>query len=88
MNVKIMNLKFKVDREIGWNITCVNILGSCKICCHFLLLDGLFAKCTLFKCHEHIVKLSIRQKYLWIKSANLNKNIYWKVKFNRHTPII
>jgi hypothetical protein len=43
---------------------------------HFLYLYGLFAKCTLFKCHKHIVKPLIGQKYLWINIANKNKNIY------------
>jgi hypothetical protein len=43
---------------------------------HFLRLYGLFAKCTLFKCHNHIVKTSILQKYLRIKIVNLNKNMY------------
>jgi len=46
---------------------------------HFLSLYGLSAKSTLFKCHKCIVKTSIWQKYLWIKIANLNKNIYWRV---------
>jgi len=55
---------------------------------HFLSLSELFAKCTLFKWHKHIVESSIWQKYLWIKIVNLNKNIYWEVKFNKHTPII
>jgi len=53
---------------------------------HFLSLYVFFAKCTLFKCHKHIVKPSIWQQYLWIKIAKLNKNIYWGVKFNKHTP--
>jgi hypothetical protein len=45
-------------------------------------------KSILFKCHKCIIKSSIWQKNLWLKIANLNKNIYWRVKFNKHTPII
>jgi hypothetical protein len=55
---------------------------------HFLFFYRLFTKCNLFKYHKHIVKPLIWQKYLWIQIANLNKNIYWGVKFNKHTPII
>jgi hypothetical protein len=44
---------------------------------HFLSLFRLFAKCTLFKCHKCTIKSLIWQNYLWIKIANLNKNIYW-----------
>jgi hypothetical protein len=43
---------------------------------HFLQPYELSAECTLFKCHKCIVKSSIQQNYLWIKIANLNKNIY------------
>jgi hypothetical protein len=46
---------------------------------HFLSLYGFSTNCILFKCHIHIIKSSIWQKYLWIKIANLNKNIYWGV---------
>ncbi len=35
--------------------------------------------------HCKIINL---KKNLWIKIANLNKNIYCGVKFNKHTPII
>jgi len=42
---------------------------------HFLHPYGLFTKYTLFKCHKHIVKSSISQRYLWNKISNLNKNI-------------
>jgi hypothetical protein len=42
---------------------------------HFLCLYGPFAECTLFKSHKPIVKSSIWKKHLWIKIANLNKNI-------------
>jgi hypothetical protein len=55
---------------------------------HFLRPYGHFVKCILFKCYKHIIKSSIWQKYLWIKIAYLNKNIYWGVKFNKLTPII
>jgi hypothetical protein len=55
---------------------------------HFLGPYGLYVECIIFKWHKHIVKSSIWQKYLWIKIANLNKNNYYKVKINKHTPII
>jgi hypothetical protein len=54
---------------------------------HFMHLYALSIKCIIFKWHKHIIKSSISQKYLWIKIANLNKNIYRRVKFNKHTPI-
>jgi hypothetical protein len=43
---------------------------------HFLRPYGVSIECILFKCHKHIVKSLIWQKYLWIMIVNLNKNIY------------
>jgi hypothetical protein len=54
---------------------------------HFLRPYGLSTKYNLFKCR--ITKIiNLIKKYLWIKIANLNKNIYKGVKFNKHTPSI
>jgi hypothetical protein len=54
---------------------------------YFLSLFGLSTKCTLFKCHKCIAKNIYLSIILYIKIFNLNKNIYWWVKFNKHTPM-
>jgi hypothetical protein len=90
-NITYMLCIFSCTLSNGWwrfIIKWSNVCGTLQAkVAHFLSLFGLFAKCTIFKCHKRIVKSSIWQKYLWIKIANLNKNIYWWMKFNKYTSI-
>jgi len=55
---------------------------------HFLHPYGLSTKCTLFKCHKHIVKSSIWQKNYVLRLPIWIKNNIKGGKFNKHTPTI